>query len=459
MSTIRPRSPIGRVGRRRALAAVIPLLAALAVASAPPARAEEAPDFTPSSSSSTTSATVPACPAPTSTGSVIPTVDPSPPVPDSLSTTALRGWGTAKADGKSRAQKVNAVVEAGGNAYLGGEFTKMVSGSSTSYRKYLAAIDGTTGRLKSWNPKASGKVWAMEVSADGKSVYVGGDFSYVGGWSVSKVAKIHLATGKPDKTFRPKSVKGRVRALALDGDRLYVGGEFKTIAGQSRPKLAALDARTGALLDWTPPPLGRGRYLGQTGVPTPDYEAGHVFAVEAFGGKVFAGGTFLDLGCQAALVTLDAATGGLAEPQYDPGRPVFGLDSAGGILYAVSGGPGGRVYAFGPEKERAIWRAKFDGDAVGVAVSASTVYVAGHFDYIVSEGSSCYQYCPGGPGRRHLAAFSAADGLLLPWNPTADTSTGPFTVAVGAKGLYVGGEFNKINGKTQPGFAIFPGTP
>jgi hypothetical protein len=66
---------------------------------------------------------------------------------------------------------------------------------------------------------------------------------------------------------------------------------------------------------------------------------------------------------------------------------------------------------------------------------------------------------PGGPTRHHLSAFAAADGSLLAWNPTADTSTGPFTLAAGAGALYVGGEFNKINGSAQPGFAVFPGSP
>jgi outer membrane protein assembly factor BamB len=377
-----------------------------------------------------------------------------------LSTSAASSWGTAKVDDKGRAQRVNAIVEAGGIAYLGGQFTKMVApgGASSSSRNYLAAINGSTGKLTGWNPKASGKVFAMELSADRTSVYVGGDFSYIGGRRASKVAKISLATGAVDTSFRP-SVNGRVRGLALDGNRLYVGGEFSTVGGQPRPKLAAVDATTGAVLGWTPPPLGPGRYIGNTGVPTPDYAPGHVFAVEAIGGKVFAGGNFLNLGGQAGLVTLDAVTGALAEPQYAPGRPMFDMDTSGGMLFAVGGGPGGRVYAYSPDSKTPRWRAKFDGDAVGVAVSGGAVYVAGHYDFIVSQDSSCYQYCPGGPGRRHLAGFSASDGSLLPWNPTADTSTGPYTAAVGANALYVGGEFNSINGKKQPGFAIFRGTP
>ena len=421
---------------RRALLALIPVVA-LATAPALPAGAVDDPD-------PTSSATEPAPAA----SAAFP------------SSSAIKSWGTAKVDGKPKSQRVNAIVEAGGVAYLGGQFTKMVSPSgSKAYRNYLAAIDGTTGNLKSWNPKANKKVFAMELSADGKSVYVGGDFSKIGDRYVSKLAKISLATGKVDTTFRPKSVSGRVRALALDGDRLYVGGQFGSIDGKSRPKLAAVDATTGKLLPWTPPSLGRGRYLGQTGVPTPDYSPGHVFAVEVIDGKVFAGGTFIDFDGQAGLVAMDAATGGLAAPQHSPGRPIFDLEARAGKLYAAGGGPGGALFAYDPNSEKPLWRVKVDGDNVGVAVSDTTVYLAGHYDYIVSKDSSCYQYCPGGPRRQHLSAFSAADGQLLSWNPSADTSTGPFSLAVGPNALYVGGEFRKINGSAQPGFAIFPGKP
>ena len=105
------------------------------------------------------------------------------------------------------------------------------------------------------------------------------------------------------------------------------------------------------------------------------------------------------------------------------------------------------------------WVAKLDGDAVGIGASASTVYVMGHYDYIVNKTSSCYQSCPDGTCRHHLAAFNASDGALTAWNRNADTSTGPFTVTAGAANLYIGGEFTRINWKPQPGFAVFPGTP
>jgi hypothetical protein len=90
-----------------------------------------------------------------------------------------------------------------------------------------------------------------------------------------------------------------------------------------------------------------------------------------------------------------------------------------------------------------------------VAASNTTVFLVGHYDFIIPKKSSCYQYCPEGTERRHLTAFDAATGMVDPWNPAADTPTGPYSVAVGSDHVFVGGEFNTINGAAHPGYAQF----
>ena len=84
-------------------------------------------------------------------------------------------WGgTAQCQTNGR---VNAVVYLGGTVYLGGSFTQ-VDGQT---RNRLAACDAATGNLLPWNPNANGVVRALKVSPAGTRVYVGGDFSAVGG--------------------------------------------------------------------------------------------------------------------------------------------------------------------------------------------------------------------------------------------------------------------------------------
>ena len=220
-------------------------------------------------------------------------------------------WGTAPA-ANGRAQPISAVVEAGGRAYLGGSFTKMVrpGGGSSVNRNRLAAVDVKSRSLLPWNPKANGAVRTMALDGSRTAVYIGGDFSTIGGKAASKLALVDLASGRLDLRFRP-AVKGRVRTVALAGNRLYVGGDFTRVGSKARAKVAALDPATGALLDWAPPALGNGRYVGNTGKPTPDAAAGNVhgLAVPADNSRVYVAGDFLDFAGQGGLLVLDAATG------------------------------------------------------------------------------------------------------------------------------------------------------
>jgi hypothetical protein len=385
-------------------------------------------------------------------------------------TSADATWGTAAAGSTGRSQLVLAEQPVGRTVYIGGKFTQLVpppgSGGSAVARNRLAALDVATRALLPWNPDVNGNVRALALSADGTKLYVGGDFTKIGGVSAPKIAMLDLATGKVVRTFKSR-VKGRVFSIALSGNRLFVGGDFGQVVGPSgalvsRSTVAALNASTGELLlDWTPPPLGPGRYMGQTGVPTPDAPSGYTYAVAvpADGNRVYVGGNFIDFGGQGGMVVLDGTTGAALPQQWSVERPVFDLTvwpGDGTTVFAATGGPGGRLFAYRPSvPTRPLWKAAVDGDAMGVAASNSTVFLIGHYDFIVPKKSTCYQYCPEGTARRHLSAFDAATGELDPWNPVADTPTGPYSVAVGADHIFVGGEFNKINGKPQPGFAQF----
>lgn len=348
----------------------------------------------------------------------------------------------------------------------GGRFSEVVERP----RAHLAALDVASGALDpGFTTEADGVVRALALSSDGQRLYVGGDFATIGGQPRAKVAALDLATGAVDLGFAPAAPNGAVRALALspDGGRLYLGGAFNSLSTPSgeaaRPAhLAALDTGTGTLLPWSPPPDDGGAFTGQTGRPTSGVVAEiNAVLTSADGGRVYAGGTFIDIGGRAGLVSLDATNGQLTTWQPEMDRPVNSIAESpadGRTIFVATGGFGGTVQALAPlGAVEPRWLRRTDGDSTAVVASSRTVYLGGHFDYVCDNCGSV-----GGPGddfRRHIAAFDAATGELDPWAPTANTKTGPYCAALGAAHVYIGGEFTRINEISQPGLAQFPGAP
>jgi len=146
-----------------------------------------------------------------------------------------------------------------------------------------------------------------------------------------------------------------------------------------------------SLLPWNPDANGKVRAL----------------ALSADGTKLYVGGNFIDMGCQGGMVVLDGVTGAAVPQQWSVDRPVHDLTvwpGDGTTVFAATGGPGGRLFAYRPSvPSRPLWKAAVDGDAMGVAA----------------------------------------------------TPTGPYTAAVGDDRVFIGGEFNRINGAAHPGYAQF----
>lgn len=143
------------------------------------------------------------------------------------------------------------VADGAGSVYVGGEFTQ-IGGLP---RGYIAKLSGSgTGMADvSWNPSANGRVHTLVLDGSG-AVYAGGLFTSIGGQTRNHIAKLTAAgTGAADASWNP-SADGEVLALAVDGASVYAGGSFANIGGRSRNHLAKLPAGgTGAAdADWNP---------------------------------------------------------------------------------------------------------------------------------------------------------------------------------------------------------------
>ncbi|MBU1672810.1 MAG: hypothetical protein KJ993_17110 [Actinobacteria bacterium] len=94
-----------------------------------------------------------------------------------------------------------AVNDGFGGWFVAGEFTN----ARGITRNRLAHLVDDGSLDLSWNPNPDGTVvYALALSADGQSVFVGGDFSNIGGRPRNRVAKLSASgTGTADATWDP----------------------------------------------------------------------------------------------------------------------------------------------------------------------------------------------------------------------------------------------------------------
>jgi trimeric autotransporter adhesin len=135
-------------------------------------------------------------------------------------------------------------------------------------RRNTGAVSTVIATLRAWRPTATtATVSSLTVSGSGRTVFVGGRGA--GGF-------VHAygpaSGGAPVWTA---AANGDVEALAVSSTTVYVGGHFTTIGGAGRGHMAALRAAGGAVEAWNPGANGALGVFGAAAAP------GHV----AIGGE------------------------------------------------------------------------------------------------------------------------------------------------------------------------------
>src|SRR5215467_6701919 len=365
---------------------------------------------------------------------------------------------------------VRASLLVGSTLFIGGDFT--YEGPATGH---AVALDPASGAARTPFPRIGGTVTAIAPDGSG-GWFVGGTLTTAGGLSLGDLVRIR-SDGSVDPSFAPRpgpdpTMPGIVNALALSSGVLYVGGKFTTIGGQPWTAVAALDPVTGAVQAWNPA-------LGFD----PNFGPPEVDALAASGGVVYIGGRFVSAGGTSD-VALGGFNAGTAQLVWNPqtgwpgGTLAEALAVSGDTVYAGAGiGGTGQVDAFRVADASLRWQTSAIARTLAMAggrlyangfspVSSSSLYtldpatgtpiawdpqITGTHA-LTALGGALYVggwfATASGAQRGDLAAFDAATGALLGWNPNGDGDVQ--ALADDGQTVVAGGELNSVGGVNHP---------
>ncbi len=150
---------------------------------------------------------------------------------------------------------IEAMILDGNTIYVGGAFVTM----GPELRTGLAAVDATTGAVLPWRADVSG--WVEGLASSAGKLYVAGVFDTIAGKPRTSLAAVDLVSGAvaawdPSPSGQVGSIPHygppRLYAVTSLGHDIFVGGNFSHVGGKPRVGLAVLDDSLGNATDWNP---------------------------------------------------------------------------------------------------------------------------------------------------------------------------------------------------------------
>lgn len=427
---------------------------------------------------------------------------------------------------------IYATVSDGETLYIGGDFSLVTHNilDTENIRNNFAAIDLSSYLLTDLDPNFNGVVRALALSSGGETLYVGGDFTTAndGDTSAQRFAIINTET---DEVSEPAAVvDGAVYVLEMssDGETLYVGGDFSSLeealfSGEGAPfnetthepdasfPAIVTEVEIGETIYSAIPDGDGGWYIGGTfntvdGVPTgpvvhilsdntldadfqPEFTPQlfsvveiHALVLSPDGETLYVGGGFIEANgiSRNGIAAFNTSDGTLVETfdanlefEFEPGY-VGDMILFGSTLY-VGGGfseiNGDATARYGIAAVDAMTGSTTAFDLTAEVVSETTnvsdmaISADGSTLYIAGDVGFCSEYtgedCTGTARYGILKIDTAGTGTVDPLF-AADPSSGPYAIALSPdeNTLYVSGEFTEVNTIDGPsafrtGFAAF----
>ncbi|MEO8277406.1 MAG: hypothetical protein ABI639_14425 [Thermoanaerobaculia bacterium] len=349
-------------------------------------------------------------------------------------------------------------------------------------RKWFAACNAATGAVLAWDPQidcvggtgpcTNARGQTIALAPGGTALYLGGKFDQVGGATQRHATKVALATAVRDTAFVP-APNDRVQRIVVapDGARVYIGGNFTGVGGCAPTPchsfLAAVDPASGAAVAAFNP-----------SITTADSSFRTVYSM-VFNGDadvLYIGGQFdtVNGASRTSLAAIDPATGTQTlafGPRLSDTNPedgyvqIFDLQIDDDWVYVcgdwwATGDVGdmhnqrnvNRFHPITGDVDSDFWIGTDGGvQACRIDPGSGVLFAGGHFDCVRAWTNSTTPVDPApaqcgtdpdfhGTFQRDQFALRLRDGALLPWNPDTGGIGGTWAMAVVPGTLFTGGE-------------------
>ncbi|MGO4301575.1 LamG-like jellyroll fold domain-containing protein [Leifsonia sp. RAF41] len=371
------------------------------------------------------------------------------------------------------------VAASHGRMVVGGTFSEIRPGAGQSGTartlQSLAILDAATGapdacQLPVAFSGGTASVYAVKTAPDGNSVFIGGQFTSVGGVAVTRLAEINVETCTVTP-FRVSGISSYVLEIEPSADAVYFGGVFQTVGGQTRRSFAKVN-RAGALQTaFVANASGASQDLYST-VVVPDKNArGDALQLSPDGTRLAIGGDWFDINGSAthSFAVVDSTTGAVLHtwPASTVGNTsrTKTISSDGTRFFVAQEGFNGfdGAIAINWSDYSQAWRDNCAGATQTIVPYQGLLFEAHHHHDCSAQGMF-----PDGR-RTFLSVSHAADPnqLHIGWLPELNDGTGegigPRAIAIGngtngTPYLWVGGEFTRVNGASQQGLTRFSPT-